>query len=316
MTGTRRPAAPLATTDPAQGQDRVQRPVVGVVLLTMNDRPEEERASQATLLAQRGVEMRICVVGNGCTPDVVPAGALTVVLPENLGIPGGRNEGARALAELDPSPDYLFFLDNDASFPGPDVLARLVAEAGQHPEAGYVQPRLTGPDDTTTPRRWVPRLRAGDPGRPGTVTSMTEGVVLVRRTVFDQVGGWCAGLFLYHEGFDISYRIWARGFTGWYAAGLRMHHPLSSPSRHTLFHRLAARNRVWVAYRNLPAPLIPVYLAVWTAATAVRAIRGGGARDSWRGFREGWAGRHDQDRRPISWRTAWRLTAAGRPPVL
>lgn len=92
MTGTRRPAAPLATTDPAQGQDRVQRPVVGVVLLTMNDRPEEERASQATLLAQRGVEMRICVVGNGCTPDVVPAGALTVVLPENLGIPGGRNE--------------------------------------------------------------------------------------------------------------------------------------------------------------------------------------------------------------------------------
>ncbi|WP_228718616.1 glycosyltransferase family 2 protein [Kitasatospora acidiphila] len=260
--------------------------------------------------------MRVCVVGNGCTPVVVPPGARTVVLPENLGIPGGRNEGARALAELDPPADYLFFLDNDASFPHPDVLAQLVAEAEKHPEAAYVQPRLTGPDDTTTPRRWVPRLRVGDPGRPGTITSMTEGVVLVRRAVFEQVGGWNGGLFLYHEGFDLSWRIWDRGCTGWYAAGIRMHHPLSSPTRHALFYRLSARNRVWVAYRNLPAPLITPYLLVWTASTAVRAVRGGGARESWQGFREGWAGRHDQDRHPMSWRTAWRLTAAGRPPVL
>ncbi|WP_454129496.1 hypothetical protein [Kitasatospora aureofaciens] len=71
-----------------------------------------------------------------------------------------------------------------------------------------------------------------------------------------------------------------------------------------------------MAYRNLPAPLILVYLAVWTAATALRAVRGGCARESWQGFREGWAGRHEQDRRPMSWRTAWRLTASGRPTVL
>ncbi|MFH8387476.1 glycosyltransferase [Kitasatospora sp. NPDC018058] len=183
MTGDQRPA-PFGGTSPAGEENRVSHPIVDVVLLTMNDRPEEENASQATLLAQRGIDVRICVVGNGCTPDVVPAGAMTVVLAENLGIPGDRNEGARALAELDPPADYLFFLDNDASFPQPDVLARLVAEAEQHPEAAYVQPRLTGPDDTTTPRRWVPRLRVGDPGRPGTITSMTEGVVSSRvRTV-------------------------------------------------------------------------------------------------------------------------------------
>ncbi|MDH6143521.1 GT2 family glycosyltransferase [Kitasatospora sp. GP30] len=316
MTGDQRPTPPLTGTNPAGKENQVPHPIVDVVLLTMNDRPEEEHASQATLLAQRGVDVRICVVGNGCTPDVVPPGARTVVLAANLGIPGGRNEGARALAELGPPADYLFFLDNDASFPHPDILARLVAEAEKHPEAAYVQPRLTGPDDTTTPRRWVPRLRVGDPGRPGTITSMTEGVVLVRRAVFEQVGGWNERLFLYHEGFDLSWRMWDRGYTGWYAAGIRMHHPLSSPSRHALFHRLSARNRVWVAYRNLPAPLIPPYLLVWTAATTVRAVRGGGARESWQGFREGWAGRHDQDRRPMSWRTVLRLTAAGRPPVL
>ncbi|GAB2734996.1 hypothetical protein GCM10010442_65350 [Kitasatospora kifunensis] len=87
--------------------------------------------------------------------------------------------------------------------------------------------------------------------------AVTEGVVLVRRTVLEQVGGWNERLFLYHEGFDLSWRIWDQGYTGWYAAGIRMHHPLNSPSRHAMFHRLSARNRVWVAYRNLPAPLIP-----------------------------------------------------------
>ncbi|MEU6523649.1 hypothetical protein ABZ892_12685 [Streptomyces sp. NPDC046924] len=33
-----------------------------------------------------------------------------------------------------------------------------------------------------------------------------------------------------------------------------MHHPLTTPARHALYHRLAARNRIWIAYRKLPAP--------------------------------------------------------------
>ncbi|WP_406499858.1 glycosyltransferase [Streptomyces sp. NBC_00846] len=290
--------------------------VVDVVLLTMNDRPAEEKAAQATLLAQRGVDLRICVVGNGCIPDIVPAGARTVVLKENLGIPGGRNAGARALGEAEHPGDCLFFLDNDATFPREDVLSRLVAAAEQHPGAAYVQPRLTGPDDTTSPRRWVPRLRTSDPWRPGTITTMTEGVVLVRRSAFDAVGGWADEFFLYHEGLDLAQRLWSRGSTGWYAAEVRMHHPLTSPARHDQFHRLAARNRVWVAYRNLPAPLIPAYLAIWAFITAVRSARGGGACESFRGLREGWSRRRDQARCPMSWRTVLRLTAAGRPPVI
>ncbi|MFF2196388.1 glycosyltransferase family 2 protein [Streptomyces sp. NPDC058157] len=294
----------------------MSQPRVDVVLLTLNDRPAEEAAAQAALLAQTGVELRICVVGNGCVPDVVPAGARVLALPENLGIPAGRNVGADALAQDGPGADYVFFLDNDATFPRPDILARLLAEAGRHPGAAYVQPRLTGPDDTTTPRRWVPRLRAGHPERPGTITTMTEGVVLVRRSAFERAGGWAGSFFLYHEGIDLAQRLWDQGHTGWYAAGIRMHHPLTQPTRHALFHRLAARNRVWVAYRNLPAPLIPAYLLVWATATALRAVRGGGAREAFGGWREGWTGRHDQIRRPMSWRTVLRLAAAGRPPVV
>ncbi|MEU0836256.1 hypothetical protein [Streptomyces sp. NPDC005969] len=81
-----------------------------VVLLTMKDRPKEEALAQKTLLAQTGVELRVCLVGNGCIPQVVPPGAITVALPENIGIPGGRNAGARALGETEHPGDYLFFL--------------------------------------------------------------------------------------------------------------------------------------------------------------------------------------------------------------
>ncbi|MBV9023979.1 MAG: glycosyltransferase family 2 protein [Streptomycetaceae bacterium] len=293
-------------------------PRVDVVLLTMNDRPAEEALAQKTLLDQAEVEVRVVVVGNGRVPQVVPPGALTVALPENIGIPGGRNAGADALRRAGSPAEYLFFLDNDACLPRPDVLARLIAAAEEHPDAAYVQPRLTGPDDTTTPRRWVPRLRASDPGRPGTITTMTEGVVLIRRSVFDQVGGWECSLFLYHEltCLDWAYRCWSAGYSGWYAADIRMHHPVTSPTRHRLFWRLAARNRIAVAYRNLPGPLIPLYLTVWTVITLARALRGGGVGESLGGMREGRARRSEQQRRPMSWRTVWRLTKAGRPPVI
>ncbi|MFE0776884.1 glycosyltransferase family 2 protein [Streptomyces sp. NPDC058861] len=291
-------------------------PRVDVAILSMNDRPAEEAAAQATLLAQKDVDVRVVVVGNGCRPETVPPGALTVCLPKNLGIPGGRNAGARALRDADAPADWLYFLDNDATFPRPDVLARLLAEAEQHPEAAWVQPRLTGPDDTTTPRRWVPRLRASNPGRPGRITSMTEGVVLIRRSAFDAVGGWEDRIFLYHEGADLAWRLFEAGWSGWYAASIRMHHPLTTPARHALYHRLAARNRIWIAHRNLPAPLLPLYLSVWTVITLARTVRGGGLGETLRGMREGWTTRHTQPRRPMRWRTVYRLTATGRPPII
>ncbi|MER7541271.1 hypothetical protein ABTX77_42045 [Streptomyces sp. NPDC097704] len=131
-------------------------PRVDVVVLTSNDRPDEEAAAQATLRARSGVDVRVVAVGNGCRPEVVPPTALTVCLPENVGIPGGRDAGADALREAGDPAEWLFFLDNDAGFPRTDVLARLVAESEQHPEAAWVQPRLTGPEDATTPPARIP----------------------------------------------------------------------------------------------------------------------------------------------------------------
>ena len=209
---------------------------VDVVVLTMNDRPEPFRRAMESLLAQQDVVLRVVIVGNGVEPDYVPDGVRTVVLPVNEGIPAGRNIGADALAGPDAG-EFLFFLDNDAVLPTPDTLAQLVAVARHHPTAAYIQPRIADPDTGVTLRRWVPCLRAGTATRPGTITVMAEGVVLVRRADYEQAGGWPGHFFLFHEGIDLSWRLWDLGRTGCYTPGIVIHHPATDPARHAPFYR-------------------------------------------------------------------------------
>lgn len=264
----------------------------------------------ASLLAQEDIDLDVVVVGNGCVPGQVPPDVRTVDLPENLGIPEGRNIGADNVKG-----DFVFFFDNDAYLPSTDVLARLVTELQQDPRVAYAQPRIADPNGNITLRRWVPRLRASDPARPGIVTVMAEGVVLVRRSAFTAAGGWPGHFFLFHEGIDLAWRMWNLGHTGRYTPEIIVHHPATDPARHDTFHRLNARNRVWLARRNLPYVLIPFNLATWVLLTLWRVRTLSALRVSLTGFLDGLRGGHG-DRRPMTWCTVTRLTLAGRPPIL
>lgn len=82
-----------------------------------------------------------------------------------------------------------------------------------------------------------------------------------------------------------------------------------------MFYRYNARNRVWLAKRNLPWALALAYVGVWLALTVLRE-RSPKALKPWlRGFAEGWRSPAGA-RRPIRWSTAWRMTRIGRPPVI
>jgi hypothetical protein len=92
------------------------------------------------------------------------------------------------------------------------------------------------------------------------------------------------------------------------------HHALPN-ARHATFFRLDGRNRVLLARRNLPWPLAALYLADWFALTAARERSADVLRAWLAGFAEGWRMDPGQRRR-MSLRTAWRMTQAGRPPVI
>ncbi|KAB7835579.1 glycosyltransferase family 2 protein [Streptomyces mobaraensis] len=294
-------------------EEAAAKRTVDVVVLTMNDRDREFRDAMASVLAQQGVDLRVVIVGNGVRPDYIPEGVHSVTLPTNTGIPQGRNVGAEALSGG--GAEFVLFFDNDAVLPDPSTLLRLIAEFDQHPDAAYVQPRIADPVTGETLGRWVPRLRSGDARRAGVVTVMAEGIVLVRRADFDAVGGWPGHFFLFHEGIDLSWRLWDLGRIGWYAGDIEVHHPATNPARHKPFYRMVARNRVWVAYRRLPAPLVPAYLATWVVLSVIRFRSSGNLGVWFKGFVEGLRGGH-RERRPMSWRTVWRLTRAGRPPIV
>lgn len=285
-------------------------PTFGVVVLTMGRRPAELARGLESLRDQRDVNLDIVVVGNSWEPSELPDGVRGVYLPENLGIPAGRNAGVPHVAG-----DLLFFLDDDAWLPDAHFLASVAERFDRYPELGLIQPRVVDPSGKPAPGRWVPRLRVGDPSASSPATSLWEGAVAIRRSVFERVGGWPNEFFYAHEGIDLVWRVWDAGFVPWYAANLVAYHPVIDPARHEEFYRLNARNRVWLARRNLPAVLEPVYVGTWVGMTLLR-VRDKEALRAWfGGLREG-IERRPADRRPMRWQTVWQMTRAGRPPVI
>jgi GT2 family glycosyltransferase len=292
---------------------------LAAVILTMGNRPDELADLIRTVAKQQGDPIDVVVVGNGFEASALPdlGGARTVDLPENLGIPGGRNHGYRVLLDLPPDqrPDVILTLDDDGALDGEQVGEKLRAAFTDNPRLGIVSLRITDPDTGTVQRRHVPRVRVGDPHQSSPVTTFLGGANAVRTAVLDEVGVLPDEFFLFHEETDLAWRALDAGWTIEYRADLTLHHPATSPTRHAAYHRMVTRNRVWLAKRNLPWPLVPVYLGVWFVLTVLRARDRTALRASLGGFAEGLrtgAG----PRRPMRWRTVWRMARLGRPPII
>ena len=286
-------------------------PSVGVVVLTMGERPNELSHALVSVLSQLNVKLSIAVVGNGWRPVGLPAGVAAVHLPQNVGIPAGRNAGVHHVTG-----DYLFFLDDDASIPDPHFLETGIAKLQSNRNIGVLQPRITDPAGRHTPTRWIPRLRKGEPTHSSRVFSLLEAAVLTRRTLFDSIGGWGAPYFYAHEGIELAWRVWNAGYVAWYAGDMRVEHPITSPTRHNSYYRMNARNRVWLAKRNLPWIVVPFYVGSWTAVQLLRWTRNPQGMAPWfSGWVEGWR-TNPGGRRPLRFSTITRMTLAGRPPVI
>ncbi|WP_405763768.1 glycosyltransferase [Streptomyces sp. NBC_01420] len=288
---------------------------LGAVIITMGNRPAELRALLDSVAAQEGDRIEVVVVGNGSPVPNVPPGVRTVELPENLGIPGGRNVGIEAFGPSGADVDALLFLDDDGLLPLTDTAELCRKAFADDPRLGIISFRIADPETGVTQRRHVPRLRAADPMRSSRVTTFLGGANAVRTRVLAEVGPLPGDFFYAHEETDLAWRALDAGWLIDYRADMVLHHPTTAPSRHAVYHRMVARNRVWLARRNLPAPLVPVYLGVWMLLTLLRRPSGEALKAWFGGFREGWR-TPCGPRRPMKWRTVWRLTRLGRPPVI
>jgi GT2 family glycosyltransferase len=283
---------------------------VGCVVLTRGGRPESLTRAIESVRMQTDVDVDLIVVGNGWTPTGLPGGVRSVELVVNRGIPAGRNAGVPHV-----SGDAVLFLDDDAALASADFLARGMALFAAERDLGIIQPRPVDPVTGETPRSFVPRLRVGDPARDSDVTALWEGTLLVRREVLDKIGGWSEEYEYMHEGVDLAWRVIDAGYRVRYVGELHTFHDAKQPGRAPEYYWMQARNRVWLARRNLPIPLAVGYLTTWFLLTLLRVRGWEGRRQAlagwWHGFRDPCG-----PRRPISWRAAWRMTRAGRPPLI
>lgn len=297
-------------TDAERTPRQEETVTVGCVILTMGDRSDELHNAITSILRQSDVDVDVMVVVNGPQRDIaVPQGTQVHYAGRNLGIPAGRNLGARRVTG-----DVLLFLDDDAEVVGADTLCRAVDRFVTEPALGVVSLRVIDPAGGPGARRHVPRLRVGDPAVGSEVTTFLGGACIMRREVLEGTGGFPNDFFYAHEETSLAWRALDAGWRIRYAGDLAVSHPATIPARHARYYYLTARNRVLLARRHLPWAMAALYLTIWSAASLVRA-RHGGLVPTMRGLVEGF--RHPRGpRTPISWRTVARMTMLGRPPIV
>ena len=255
----------------------------------MGNRPDELRALLDSVAKQDGDPVEVVVVGNGSPVPDVPEGVRTVELPENLGIPGGRNVGIEAFGPGGRDVDVLLFLDDDGLLPEPRHRRAVPRGLRRRPEARHRQLPHRRPGDRASPSAatspgCAPPTRCAPRGSPPSSAAPTPSAP---RSSPRSAG--CPDEFFYaHEETDLAWRALDAGWMIDYRSDMVLYHPTTAPSRHAVYHRMVARNRVWLARRNLPAPLVPVYLGVWLLLTLLRRPSRPALKAWFGGFREGW----------------------------
>jgi N-acetylglucosaminyl-diphospho-decaprenol L-rhamnosyltransferase len=164
------------------------------------------------------------------------AGARFVAVGANLGYGAAVN---RAVATLDPDVRWILVSNPDVVLE-PDALDRMIATASADPTIGAVGPRLLEPDGAVYPSaRLIPSLRTGLGhavfanvwhDNPWTKRYRQDGdhtvrrdagwlsgaCVLVRRDVFERLGGFDEAFFMYFEDVDLGWRIGRLGLRNVY----------------------------------------------------------------------------------------------------
>lgn len=207
-----------------------------------------------------GNKITTVVVDNKPGPDGVEAlatrfDALYLPLSENPGYGAGMNAGVRALSDAPEALqkiapdgfDAYFFCNPDVRFIEPAV-DQLVAALYAQPRAGAVGPQMLNDDGTVySSARNIPSISTGvghailgkvwkaNPwSRAYTAAAdhrvaraagwLSGAAVMVRSSVFHELGGWDDAYFMYFEDVDLGYRIGLAGYENRYEPAVAVEH--------------------------------------------------------------------------------------------
>lgn len=126
---------------------------------------------------------------------------------------------------------------------------------------------------------WAYKIGDGRPvedfTRPRKVFSACAGAALYRKKVFNEMGLFDETFFAYMEDVDVSYRARIYGYYNVYCPEAKVYHigSATSGSKYNEFKvRLAARNNIYVPYKNMPFVQLIVNMPALFIGTLVKYI--------------------------------------------
>lgn len=214
----------------------------------------------------------VLVVDNGSTDGSVEwlkaHQVPSIFLVDNTGFSGAVNVGIQAVQT-----PYVILLNNDTEAE-PGYVAELLAAIEASPRIFSVSPKMVqmynrelmdDAGDMYSLMGWAYQRGVGQEvgryDRPCHIFSACAGAAIYRREIFDEIGYFDEMHFAYLEDIDVGYRAKIAGYYNRYCPAAVVYHVGSgtSGSKYNSFKvRLAARNNVYLNYKNMPLPQLAV----------------------------------------------------------
>lgn len=219
-----------------------------------------------SLKAQTYQASELLVVDNGSTDGSVEwlkeHEVPTIFLPENTGFSGAVNVGIK-----EAKTPYVILLNNDIET-DPRYVEEMVKAMERSPRIFSVSSKMIqlyhrelmdDAGDMYSLLGWAYQRGVGQPSsgykKPSRVFAACAGAAIYRKSVFEEIGYFDPMHFAYLEDIDVGYRARIAGYHNVYCPTAIVYHVGSgtSGSKYNSFKvRLAARNNIYLNYKNMP----------------------------------------------------------------
>ncbi len=212
-------------------------PICSIVVPVYNHASLTRQCLQLLFRRPSIVTSEIIVVDDGSrdmTPHVLAAFGnriRVITQPSNAGFATACNDGAQAALG-----EYLVFLNND-TLPDPGWLDTLIAYARFHPKAAVVGSKLLYPNNTVqhagiviSQNGFPNHVYGGFPSDHPAVNvsrrfqAVTGACMMVKRSAFEEVGGFDTAYHQHYEDIDLCLRLGERGYETHYCHESVLYH--------------------------------------------------------------------------------------------